>query len=117
MNSDLELIKALSELVVTADLPIEYRLHYNDSGDVYMCSMQNHPDSEKYIVVTKEQYDLYFKYKIVNGKLELIEHNVGIKAALVKRNHGFRVVKNNAALLLEKHEEYNNIEYYDHRNS
>lgn len=117
MNSETELIKALSQLVQTPDIPIEYRLHYDDMGNIYMCTMQQHPENTQYIVVTKEQYDLYFKYKVSNGKLKLIEQSIGLRNGLEKSDSGFRVVKGNAALLLLDEEVYNNIEYYDYRNN
>lgn len=116
MNSESELIKALQAMVVTEDPPIEYRLHYNAAGDIVMCSMQQHPESESYLVVTKEQYDLYHRYCVVKGKLTLIEHDAGTRVALVTSTTGFAVVKNNAALLLEDNETFNDIEYYDYRN-
>lgn len=116
MNSESELIKALQAMVVTEDPPIEYRLHYNAAGDIVMCSMQQHPESESYLVVTKEQYDLYHRYCVVKGKLTLIEHDAGTRVALISSTSGFAVVKNNAALLLEDNETFNDIEYYDYRN-
>lgn len=103
-------------MVVTEDPPIEYRLHYNAAGDIVMCSMQQHPESESYLVVTKEQYDLYHRYCVVKGKLTLIEHDAGTRVALISSTSGFAVVKNNAALLLEDNETFNDIEYYDYRN-
>ena len=104
-------------MVVTEDPPIEYRLHYNAAGDVIMCSMQQHPESESYLVVTKEQYDLYHRYCVIKGKLILIEHDSGLRVALVPRDRGFTVVRNHAALLLAAEETFKNIEYYDYRNN
>lgn len=117
MNSESELLKALSEMVVTEDPPIEYRLHYNDTGDVYMCSMQQHPDTDQYIVVNKEQYDLYFRYRVEQGKLKLIEHDSGIKKPFRQSDKGFKTVKNHPALILLPDEDYKETEYYDHRNN
>jgi hypothetical protein len=117
MSSESELIKALSEMVVTEDPPIEYRLHYNEQGDVYMCSMQQHPDNDKFIVVTREQYDLYFRYRVDHGKLTLIEHDMGIKKPFKLSDRGFKTVKNHPALILLPDETYRETEYYDHRNN
>lgn len=117
MNIESTLIEALSNLVTTPDPVIEYRLHYNESGDIFMCSMQSHPDSTQYIVVTKDQYERYFRYRVVEGKLELIPQNIAIRTPFVKSTKGFRVVKNHASLLLQDNEEYSDIEYYDTRNS
>ena len=117
MSSESELIKALRAMVVTEDPPIEYRLHHNSRGDIVMCTMQQHPESTTYLVVTKEQYDLYHRYCVVKGKLTLIEHDAGLRVALVPRAQGFAVVKNHAPLLLEDTETFKDIEYYDYRNN
>lgn len=118
MSTELDFFEEVRRLlVVTPDPVIEYRLHYDDSGDIVMCSMQEHPDSNSYIVTDKETYELYFRYRVVNGKLELIKHDHGLMAALVKSTKGFKVVCNHAALLLEPNETYNNTEYYDSRDS
>lgn len=116
MNSEEEFLKGLAAVTITADPEIEYRLHYNDAGDIVMCSMQSHPDSTQYVVVTAKEYENYFQYQVVKGKLKLIEHDSGVRVAFVPGQSGFKVVRNHAALLLEPNEEYNNIEYYDHRN-
>lgn len=117
MNSESELIKALNEMVVTEDPPIEYRLHYNEQGDIYMCSMQQHPDTDSFIVVTREQYDLYFRYRVEHGKLKLIEHDMGIKKPFKLSDKGFKTVRNHPALILLPDETYKETEYYDHRNN
>ena len=103
--------------VVTEDLPLEYRLHYNEFGDIYMCTMQDHPVDTQYVVVTKEQYDLYFRFKIVKGQLVSIQQDNGVRAPLIKSRTGFKVVANHAALLLTENETFENVEYYDRRNS
>jgi hypothetical protein len=117
MNSEAELIKALNQLVQTEDIPIEYRLHYDELGNIYLCTMQQHPESTQYVIVTKEEYEQYFKYKVIKGKLKLIDHHSGVKTGLEKSDSGFRVVKGNAALLLNADEMYNDTEYYDYRNN
>jgi len=115
MSSESELIKALNALVVTEDEPIEYRLHYNESGDIYLCTMVQHPELTQYVVVDKDIYNNYHKYHVVNGLLEKIIQKNGVVLSLVKSNVGYRVVKNNAALLIEENETYTDIEYYDRR--
>lgn len=118
MNSETELFKALAEMQDTPDPEIEYRLHYNAVGEIIMCSMREpHPESAQYIIVSKEQYDLYFRYRVVDGKLKLIEHNTGVRRTLVPSDSGFRVVAGNASLLLTEKEHYQAAEYYDYRTS
>lgn len=118
MNSEQELIKALQSLEVGVEPEIEYRLHYDDRGNIIMCSMRDpHPESSQYLVVTQKEYDSYFKFCVVNGKLKYIETNTGHRPMLVKSKTGFRVVKSHPAVLLEDQEHYQNTEYYDYRNS
>ena len=96
---------------------IEYRLHYNELGEITLCSMVEHPESNQYIVVTKEEYDRYFDYKIVKGQLKKIDHDAGYRVNLEKSNGGYCVVKNHAGLLLEPNDTYTITEYYAHRNN
>lgn len=121
MNSESELFKALAALAEqkNVDPIIEYRLHYNDSGDIVSCSMRDpHPESTQYIVVTKEQYDNYFRYKVVNKQLQLIVHSIGVKNCLYRSlNAGFKVIAGHPAILVEENEVYQNVEYYEYRNN
>lgn len=116
MNSESEFIDEINKLlVVTKDEPIEYRLHYNELGEIYLCTMVQHPEATQYVVVNKETYDNYHKYRVVNGLIEKIVHQNGIFLQLAKSNKGYRVVKNNAALLIQDDESYPDIEYYDRK--
>jgi len=118
MSTELDFFEEVRRLmVVTPDPVIEYRLHYNEHGDIVMCSMQEHPDSDNYIVTDKETYEMYFRYRVVKGKLELIKHDHGLMTSLVKSTKRFTVVRNHAALLLELTETYNDTEYYDSRDN
>lgn len=94
---------------------VEYRLHYNDGGEIYLCTMQNHPVDTKYIVVTKDEYDHYFHYRVVEGRLKRIVHDGGYHVQLQPSAAGYKTVKGHASLLLED-EEYPNVEYYEYRN-
>lgn len=109
-----EFAKALAELGSTESKSIEYRLHYNDQGDITMCSMLDHPISDNYLIVDQLTYDTYFKYRVNVSKksLEKIASNLGVSVKLKKSDYGYKVVKNHAGLLIEETEEYNEIEYY-----
>jgi hypothetical protein len=100
-------------------LVLEYRLHYNDIGDIIMCTSleADHPKSTQYVVATKEQYDRYFDYIIVDGTLKKIDRDPRYNVRLIKSNSGFQVVKNHAGLLLENTETFEDTEYYAYRNN
>jgi hypothetical protein len=116
MNSEQEFFEEVNRLlVVTPDPVIEYRLHYDSEGAIVLCSMQSHPPDTNYVVVDRDTYDMYHRYCVVNGQLTEIKLDDGLQRPFVKSTKGFCVVENNAALLLEAGEEYNQTEYYDRR--
>jgi hypothetical protein len=126
MNAEQELFNALMQayqehLKYIPEVP-EYRWYYDSNGDIKMCSMISHPETDlPYIVVEKEIYWNYHQYYIKDSVAELIIHNVELKRKLKKSNTGIPTVPGHAALVLEKQdlETFDEIEYYDytHRNS
>lgn len=120
----LELLKAFELGLIHNGPPpvIEYRLYYDLNGDIkHITSTLREAEENNfqlyYIVVNEQEYKEFNKYKVRNGKLVLRESNIGQRTQLQKSHRGFRVVKNNAALILEQDEQYPNTEYYDYRNS
>ena len=94
--------------------PIEYRVHYNTAGEIYLCTMQQHPADTAYLVVTKNEYDEYFHYCVEEGQLKRILQDSGYRVQLQKSTTGFKVVKDHAGLLVED-EDWDNVEYYEYR--
>ncbi len=116
MNSLDELIRAFSLIEEIVVEPVEYRIHYDTAGNITMCTMQNHPTETDYIIVTKEEYDNYFRYCVVGSKLKKIDRNLGNSVQLTKSDSGYQVVKNHAGIVLEPGEIYADTEYYDRTN-
>jgi len=112
MNSNDEFLKAIQSISQPKIVEPEYRLHYDADGNIVMCSMQQHPDNTQYLIVTKMEYDNYFRYQVVNNKLKLIDNNPGYRVQLTTSSQGYRVVKNHAGIILGFGEEYPNTEYY-----
>jgi len=92
---------------------IEYRVHYNEQGEIYLCTMQNHPPGTDYLVVTRDEYDRYFDYCVVNDKLKKIDRDAGYRVQLRKSTVGYRVVNGHASLVVE--DDYPHVEYYEYR--
>lgn len=113
MNSLSEFEKALAMLTPIVEEVKEYRLHYNELGTITMCSMQNHPQDTTYIVVSRDEYDNYFRYTIVDNKLKKIDNNPGYRVQLVSSAVGYATVKKHAGLIIESTDNYQDIEYYD----
>ena len=112
MNSLSEFEKALAMLKPIVEEVKEYRIHYEEDGHITMCTMINHPTDTTYIVVSKDEYDNYFRYTIVDSKLKKIDSNPGYHVQLVSSSMGYAVAKKHAGLILEPIDTYNEIEYY-----
>jgi len=99
--------------------PLEYRFHYDEVGNIIMCSMQQHPENTQYLIVDRETYYKYYDYyvNVSKKRIEKIDRNTGISVKLKKSDHGYAVVKNHAGLIIEADEEYLDIEYYDYDNN
>ena len=122
MSLDPELIEELKRLDALMNAPkpvIEYRFYYDESGRITQCAeISPYPAGDKYIVVDESVYKDYYNYRISNGRAERIIKDTGhIKSSFVKSNSGFRVVNGHASLLVEETENYQDVEYYDTRNS
>jgi hypothetical protein len=99
----------------TPPVELEYRLYYNEVGDIVSCSMQDHTESGEYIVVEKPVYDTYFLYRIAAGKLVKIDIDNRYRVLLKRGSKGNCVVKNHAGLLLEDNETAEKTEYYEYQ--
>lgn len=115
MSWNEEFLNILASFGSTIPEPIEYRIHYNDSGDITACSMIQHPENTQYLIVDSAVYENYFRYRVNVTKkiLEKIDINLGISVKLKKSTHGYAVVKNHAGLILDTGEEFDKVEYYD----
>ena len=112
MNSTDTFLQALAMMQPIVEEVKEYRIHYEEDGHITMCTMINHPTDTTYIIVSKDEYDNYFRYTIVDGKLKKIDNNPGIRVQLVSSSDGYAVVKKHAGLIIEPTDTYNEIEYY-----
>lgn len=96
---------------------IEYRIYFDDAGNIIECSMQQHREGNNYIVVDKTDYDNYFRYKVKDKKLVLIEIDRKYKDPIKKNKDGIATVKNHAGLILEPGEIYNDLDNYARTNN
>ena len=108
-----EVQQILSQMPNLAPEVKEYRLHYDDFGNIYMCTMQQHPTDTKYLVVDQEVYDRYFDYVVVDNQLKKIDRLPKDSVKLKSSSQGYCVVKDHAGLILESGDEWKDTEYYE----
>jgi hypothetical protein len=104
-------------LILTPEIPaIEYRLYYNDRGEIIHCSMTDHSPGDNYIVTDKDTYGQYYNFRVVAGKLEKIDRMSVYRVQLKLSSRGYATVKNHAGIILEPGEYSNNIDFYEPNN-
>ena len=113
-----EFNQALASFGTIVPEATEYRIHYDDTGRITMCSQQNHPDSQQYLVVSREEYEGYAQYvvDIEKKKLKKVVVNPGVSVQLKRSTKGYAVVRHHAGLVVEDGELYKDIEYYESNN-
>jgi len=95
----------------------EFRIYYDEEGQVTMYCETAHPADTNYIVI--ENPDVFFKtntgrLRVINGELTVVDTKL-TRTHLAKSTTGQPVVRGMAALALEPKEQYQDIEYYDRK--
>lgn len=95
----------------------EFRIYYDEEGQVTMYCEIDHPADTNYIVI--ENPDVFFKtntgrLRVINGELKVVDTRP-TRTHLAKSHAGQPVVRGIAALALKPTEEYQDIEYYDRK--
>ena len=126
MNNDIddpgwqELIKAFDLLDPPKIVEYEYRLYYNNDGNIYRTTNLKSDAIEEgnYVIVDESIHKNYMKYRIENGEPKLVPKNVGwVAPGLVRSEKGIAVVKNNASLPLSPDDEYKEVDHYEYRSN
>lgn len=105
----------------TDDPVNEYRIYYDESGEITdrISVVINRPlpelPADSYIIVDREQYNHSENMQVKSGILVKKDRSIDVKTGLSKSNTGYKVVKNNAALLLDD-DDYQDTEHYDRTN-
>jgi hypothetical protein len=117
--SDIDQItEAFALLVNTTGPALEYRIHYDSTGHITGCSANGFAETTTYLVVDKETYDNYSLYEsVTDGKLVKKPLQRAYQQQLVPSNTGWRVVRNNANIVLYENEENTEVEFYAYRNN
>ena len=115
-------VNRLQKLNESPEPVYEYRLYYNESGTIISGYplIINRPEAQNlptgpYIVVSKDEYENHSDKIVKNEVLKKRIIVVDVENQLVKSTSGYKVVKNNAALLLDDNDDYRNTEFYDRR--
>ena len=98
----------------------EYRLYYDNDGNVIGLWETGHPDGDNYIVLDNPgifNHTNTSLLKIKDKKLVVLSNKASSRTRLKKGSKQFPVVAGYASLVIEINEDYPNIEYYERTNS
>lgn len=116
MNELPALLIAFNDISELPEIPVEYRLYYDENGSVITMTHGEHPNDGDYIVISQEIYDRpnYNLMRVIDSELVIIDDSHH-KQCLGKSTKGYRVVKGHANLIVN--ETYQGeTEYYGFKN-
>jgi hypothetical protein len=97
----------------------EYRLYYDEVGNIIGLWETGHPENNNFIVLDDPSVFYHNNtslLKVKNKKLVVLDPQAPQRIRLQKGRSECRVVQGHAALLLEPNENFEKIEYYDRTN-
>jgi hypothetical protein len=96
-----EFIAALSLINAPTVSTVDYRLHYDPAGQIYLCTQQQHPTDTTWISVTADQYAQYWLYEVKHNELKLVNRDPGLRNNFHALYAEVPHVPGHAALILE----------------
>lgn len=112
-----ELAKAFADIQPVTVVE-EYRAYYDADGWITGFAGSGFPkNQDNWIHIPRELYitHTWNHLRLVDGKIIKIEPTYNWHFPLTKSTKGFKIVKNHAGIILEKDEQYSDVEYYDKR--
>lgn len=97
----------------------EYRAYYNEDGWITGFAGSGFPAEGSWVTIDKELYTTHNwdNLRLIDGKIIRQIPVYCYKFPLTRSKKGVKVVKCHANIVVEPHEDYEEVEYYDRRNS
>ena len=117
LSAEEEFLKAVNN-ILEVQVVEEYRAYYDEDGWITGFTASGFPEGDNWIHIDRELYITHNwrDLKLVDGKIVHVPPTYYHYFPLTKSDKGVKVVKYHASVVVEPHEEYNEVEYYD-RNS
>jgi len=114
MSSYDELMKAFASIQVSEQPQVEYRLYYNEQGQIYLGAQtkNDYPEGDNFVQVTKDEYQNYNDYWVRDKQLVKIDKRPKHRVQLKVKDSGKATVKGHASIPLMDNETYSDIVYY-----
>ena len=105
-------------LAFTFVTPVEHvddlRAYYDDEGKVWTFAASGYPQGNNWISIDRELYNTHewSHLWVIDGKIIERKPNYNYYFPLTKSDKGVKVVRYHANVVVESHEDYEDIEYY-----
>lgn len=101
-------IEAFKSITLPKEVIKEYRLYYNEDGDIIRCTMTTEEVfDESFVIVNAEIYNNSHRYKIKDGKPIKVSRRYVPQLSDI----GYRVAYGHSALLLKNNENIKDQHY------
>ena len=118
LSAEEEFLQAFANINPTT-VAEEYRAYYDKDGWIIGFTASGFPAGDNWIAIDRELYITHDwrDMRLVDGKITYIAPKISHHFSLTSSNKGVKVVKYHASVVVEPHEEYSQVEYYERRNS
>lgn len=118
LSAEEELLQAFAN-IEPINIVEEYRAYYDDDGWITGFAASGFPEGDNWIAIDRELYVTHNwrDMRLVDGKITYIPPKHYYYFSLTPSDKGVKVVKYHASVVVEPHEEYSEVEYYERRNS
>ena len=117
-SAEQEFLKAFENIKIVEHVD-DLRAYYNEEGKVWTFAASAYPQGDKWIAIDRtlyETHDWHWLW-VADGKIVERKPNYNYNFPLTRSDKGVKVVKYHASVVVEPHEEYQEVEYYERRNS
>ena len=113
-----EFLKAFENVEVVEHVD-DLRAYYDDEGKVWTFAASGYPQGDCWITIDRELYNTHewSHLYVIDGKIVERKPNYNYYFPLTTSDKGAKVVRYHANIVVEPYEDYEEVEYYDRRNS
>lgn len=118
LSAEEEFLKAFENIEAVEHVE-DLRAYYDAEGKVWTFAASAYPQGDQWIAIDRKLYETHDWHWlwVVDGKIVERRPNYNYYFPLTPSDKGVKVVKYHASVVVEPHEEYQEVEYYERRNS
>ena len=118
LSAEQEFLKAFENIEAVEQVD-DLRAYYDSEGKIWTFAASSYPQGDQWIAIDRTLYETHeWQWLwVADGKIIERRPNYNYYFPLTRSDKGVKVVKYHASVVVESHEEYQEVEYYERRNS